>query len=80
MEDDKKPCDDIFDGLAELLIKNGHLTHNTYTRSRACDDGVIDIHSRETWSMTYGKYTYLLKAHDGEVDSIQRIREESEDE
>lgn len=77
MEEDKKPCDDIFEGLAELLIKNGQIIHNVYTvytRSRACDDCVLKLHSRETWGVSYGGYTYLLTAHDGEFDSIERIR------
>lgn len=71
---DKKPCDDIFDGLADLLIKNGELTHNVYSRSRACDDGVIEIHTTETWDVKYGRYVYLIKGHDGEVDSIKRVQ------
>ena len=79
--EDKKPCDDIFDGLAELLIKNGETKHNAYSRSRNCDDGVIEIHTVETWDIKYGGYMYLLKAHDAEVDSIRRVQiEESEDE
>lgn len=78
--EDKKPCDDIFEGLAELLINNGEIEHNLFTRSRACEHGVFETHTAETWDITYGGYIYLIKAHDEEVDSIKRVRVESEDE
>ena len=78
--EDKKPCDDIFEGLAELLINNGNIKHNLYTRSRACEYGVFEIHTSETWDVEYGGNIYLIKAHDGEVDSIKRVSLESEDE
>lgn len=71
--EDKKPCDDIFDGLAELLINNGRIMHNVYTRKRACEHGVFVVHTAETWDITYGGYTYIVVAHDGDFDSIQRF-------
>ena len=78
--DDKKPCDDIFEGLAELLINNGEIKDNMYNRSRTFDRGVLVTHTAESWDIKYGGYLYFLKAHDGEVDSIKRVRVESEDE
>lgn len=81
--EDKKPCDDIFDGLAELLIKNGEITDNCYRRDRHFGRGVFNVYTRETWSINYGGYVYLLDADDGVVNSIRRVRvedEESEDE
>ena len=82
MEDQKKPCDDIFDGLAELLIKNGEIENNCYRRDRNTAGGHFNIHTRETWAINYGGNMYFLAANDGVVNSIKRVMaiEESEDE
>ena len=79
---DKKPCDDIFEGLAELLINNGEITASDYNRLRKFDKGVFNIRTTETWSVKYGEYVYWIEAIDGDIVSIRRytIDEESEDE
>lgn len=79
--EDKKPCDDIFEGLAELLINNGEVTSNCYKRERHGIMG-IHIHTSESWSVNYGDYVYMIATEDGETVSIRRVRidEESEDE
>ena len=82
--EDKKPCDDIFEGLAELLINTGEVTANHYTRDRRFGHGVFNLCTSECWSVDYGDYVYLIDTTDGEVVSIQRVKvhkyDESEDE
>lgn len=77
--EDKKPCDDIFEGLADLLINNGEVTSNHYTRDRHGIMG-IHLHTKESWSVNYGDYVYMIDTEDGETISIRRSRIESEDE
>lgn len=76
--EDKKPCDDIFDGLAELLINNGEITSNCYTRERHGIMG-FHLHTSESWSVNYGECVYMIDATDGEFDSIRRVRVEDEE-
>ena len=75
--EDKKPCDDIFDGLAEMLIKNGEIKSNYYTRERHGIMG-IHVHTTELWSVNYGECEYVINATDGEFDSIRRVRIDDE--
>ena len=77
--EDKKPCDDIFEGLADLLINNGEVTANHYTRERRFGHGVFNVHTWESYSINYGEYVYFIDTTDGVVDSIRRARIESED-
>ena len=80
--EDKKPCDDIFEGLAELLINNGEITHNSYRRERAFGHGVFNVHTRESWAINYGGNMYFIEAVDGDISTIRRVKVdfESEDE
>ena len=82
--EDKKPCDDIFEGLAELLINNGEVTANHYMRDRRFGHGVFNLCTTESWSVNYGEHVYLIDTIDGEVVTIRRVRmdedEEREDE
>lgn len=83
--EEKKPCDDIFEGLAELLINNGEVTANHYTRDRRFCHGGFNIYTAESWSVNYGDYVYMIDSEDGVIVSIRRVNvrfdnEESEDE
>lgn len=78
--EDKKPCDDIFEGLAELLLNNGEIKQNIYNRTRVYNNGICDVYTAESWDIAYGGYIYFLKAHDGVIDSIKRVCIESEGE
>ena len=84
--EDKKPCDDIFEGLAELLINNGHVTFNAYKRFRSYSPcGMCVVHTTEEWRIEYGEHAYLVEAIDGVITKIARCDnidyeyEESED-
>lgn len=79
--ENKKPCDDIFEGLAELLINNGEVTSNCYKRERHGITG-FQVHTSESWSVNYGDYVYMIDTEDGETISIRRAGSdyESEDE
>lgn len=85
MEDKtNKPCDDIFEGLADLLIDNGRITDEYHrTLSAACTHSATITHETvDAYTIDYGNYEYVIIKTDHKVDSIRRSsihHEESED-
>lgn len=77
---EKKPCDDIFEGLAELIINNGEVTANHYIRDRRFNQGAFKLRVSEDWSVNYGDSIYLINSTDGVVDAIRRFKNDKESE
>ena len=79
---EKKPCDDIFEGLPELLINNGRVTSEYHRRISMFErPASYNERTNDEFVIEYGAYRYNIEKINGEVISIRRsmIEEESED-
>ena len=76
-----KPLDDIFEGLAEMLIENGKLIRRSTRKESEYDAGLIDkSESRDHWVLKYNNRIYRIFCIDGDIVEISRNEVEENEE